>query len=65
MSEAAVVSLRMQFCAGPETYVFYACHEHRPLLEKGDVSCFLKFVNEPIQPVDPDDEESCYFCQEG
>jgi hypothetical protein len=54
----------MQFCAGPEQMVFYACEEHLLELVRGDVSCFLKLKGETIQPVADPDEDECFFCKE-
>jgi len=63
--KTAIASRRMQFCAGPETHTFYACEEHTPDLEKGDVSCFLILRNEPVVPVSVDDDIDCDLCREG
>jgi len=65
-----VAKRRMQFEAGPETTVFYACAAHRSILERGDVSCFLRLRDEPVVDVSPeeaDDPDSypCDFCREG
>lgn len=56
---------RLQFRSGPQSYEFFACAEHRPKLEKGDVSCFFATEEEPVHDVNEQDEQSCYFCREG
>lgn len=66
MSNYAVASLKMQFCAGPETHTFYACPSHVPALAAGDASsCFLLFKDELVKKVDPWDEIECDLCKEG
>lgn len=62
-----VAERRMQFCAGPETYLFRACRDHVVDLARGRVSCFLPLVGEDIAitVVDDGEETGCYFCQEG
>jgi hypothetical protein len=57
-----VTSLRMQFEAGPQTMVFYACHDHRLYLAQARVSCFFRLPAEYLQKAEPDDG-SCYFCR--
>lgn len=61
----AIAKREMQFCAGPEHHTFYACAEHAPDLEAGQVSCFLILCNRHVEPVDLDDEFECWFCREG
>jgi len=61
----AIAKREMAFCAGPEHHTFYACAEHQPALEKGDVSCFLVLTQCAVEPVDEADEMECWFCQEG
>lgn len=61
----AVCQRRLQFEAGPESYVFAACEECRPQLEKGAVMCFFPLAADPVEPVDPDDELTCDLCREG
>lgn len=61
---AATRKREMAFCAGPEHHTFYACEEHRPLLEKGDVSCFLRLKDKHVEPAE-NDEDECWFCREG
>lgn len=63
---------RLQFCAGPESYTFHACMEHRTRLgqddlSKGqsDVSCFFATSTDIVEAVDPTDEIECDFCKEG
>lgn len=68
----ALYRRRLQFTAGPESYTFHACPEHRILLgqddlTKGqsDVSCFFATEKDKVEAVDPDDEITCNFCREG
>lgn len=61
----AICKRVMQFTAGPNEHEFHACAEHRPQLEAGDVDLFFATANEPVREVDPEDEMSCWFCQEG
>lgn len=68
MAANSVVAARlMGFCAGPHDHEFFACREHRPLLESGDVACFLKLKDQQVREVSGDEaeSESCYFCMEG
>ena len=60
----AVASRRLQFRAGPGDYTFFACADCLPHLEHGDVSLFIAIRDEPVQPVDPDDEIDCDLCWE-
>ena len=61
----AATRRRLQFCAGPQTYEFFACPEHRVILVRGDVSCFLVIRSESVRSVDPDEDIECDFCREG
>lgn len=61
----AIASRKMQFEAGPQQHVFYACAEHRSVLESGDVTCFFAYDAEQVQPVDEEMEVDCDFCREG
>ena len=61
----AIAKREMQFCAGPEHHTFYACHEHRADLERGDVMCFLILRTKPVEAVDPEDDIDCDLCREG
>ena len=67
MDRVVVAARTLGFCAGPQDHTFYACAEHRPTLEKGDVSCFLQLKNQPMRDVTEDEAETydCYFCREG
>ena len=67
MSGFAVRRRRLQFEAGPETHVFYACKEHESVLGVGttDVPCFFPWLDEPPEPVDQEEEMACDFCREG
>lgn len=65
MASIAVWKRLMQFEAGPETHTFYGCHAHKDELERGDVMCFFPLRNEPVRPVDPEDEIDCDLCREG
>lgn len=67
MNNPAIVRRRLQFEAGPEQTDFYACAEHADKLAVGrvDVSCFFGVASALPEPVDPEDEEPCWFCQEG
>lgn len=61
----AVCQRRLEFRAGPESYVFRACAACRPALERGDVSCFFGVPSAPVEPVDPDEAWTCDLCREG
>ncbi len=66
----AICSRVLQFRAGPDHKTFYACEAHQHILTAGDISSFdvpLFFATEqePVQPVDPEDEYPCDFCREG
>lgn len=67
MSNPARWSRTLQFCAGPQTNIFYACEDGKADLERGDVGSGLFWIiaSEPVQPVDPDDEITCDCCREG
>lgn len=65
MSGYAIAKREMQFCAGPEHYTFYACAEHRPQLERGEMQLFFTLAGKPVEPVAPDDEVACDMCREG
>lgn len=64
----AVAVRRLHFCAGPESTDFYACSEHRELLDHNGmdaaVLCFFGSPKDDVRPVDPDDEIPCHFCRE-
>lgn len=64
MERFAVCSRKLQFEAGPEQTTFYACTEHRPKLERGEVMCFFPVARHQIQEVDPNDEIECDYCRE-
>lgn len=55
----------MAFEAGPQSHTFYACAEHKPKLEAGNVMCFLRIRNQGVEPVDPLEDMVCDFCREG
>lgn len=61
----AVCSRRLQFESGPQQHTFYACREHKRILELGNVICFFALNSELIVGVSPDDEVGCDFCREG
>ena len=61
----AVASRRLQFEAGPEQHTFYACREHRRILDSGDVSCFFAYEKESVKDEDEETEIECDFCREG
>lgn len=66
MSEWAVASRVLQFCAGPNEHRFYACEAHRPLLEAGEYSgLFFGVTKDEVQPENADDELQCDYCREG
>lgn len=63
---AALWTRLLQFRAGPNEHEFDACDEHKPDLERGDVSgLFFGRPTDVVAPVDPDDGRDCYFCREG
>jgi hypothetical protein len=66
MAAPVVAVRRLEFCAGPEHLDFYACAEHRPLLDAADVSCFFGLRTHQTRDVAPDEaeHEDCYFCRE-
>jgi hypothetical protein len=61
----AVVSRRMQFCAGPESTVFYACERHRSDLDRPWYANQLFYTLDrwPIEPVNEDDDIACDSCR--
>jgi hypothetical protein len=59
----ASYSRRMQFEAGPESSVFYACTGHAPRLD-GYTNCHFPVTQWPVQPEDTEDELTCDFCRE-
>lgn len=61
----AYCARRLEFRAGPESHTFYACVEHKPILDAGDVSCFFADARHQTYAVDPDDEIECDLCREG
>lgn len=65
----AVWSRKLQFCAGPNDYTFHVCDECKPCLEGAwptiTPSLFFSTPDEPIRPVDPDDEIGCDGCRDG
>jgi hypothetical protein len=68
MKVEAVCCRRQQFCAGPGTYVFHACSEHRVLLDTPGAAgngCFLRITSEPIRDIEPDEMVHCDFCFDG
>ena len=71
MRHKAVVRRCLQFVAGPEKTMFFACEEHVNKLGVGttdgatDVSCFYATVGCPPEPVSPEDDVACWFCREG
>jgi hypothetical protein len=60
----ATASRAYEFCAGPGTYIFHACPDHRPILDK-PLDLFLVLKSEDVKPVSPDDGIECDFCREG
>lgn len=60
----AIASRQLQFTAGPQSEVFYACEQHRALLDTG-FGCFYPTKNHPVEPVDDAEEMSCDLCREG
>ena len=66
MIAPAVVSRRLQFCAGPGSYVFAACARHAAQLEQQWHKNRLFFSRDawPLVPIDPDDEVSCDACRD-
>lgn len=67
MAKPAIASRRFQFCAGPESTVFYACEEHAHRLSesRNPPICFLTITSEPVVAHDADDELCCDYCREG
>jgi hypothetical protein len=67
VSRFAVAGRRLQFCAGPGSYYFYACDEHKADLTKPWQVNDLFFAVEkwPIEAVDPEEEQECDACREG
>lgn len=53
----------MQFEAGPESSVFYACADHSLRLLSG-TNCHYPVTAWPVEAENPDDELTCDFCRE-
>lgn len=62
----ALWSRKLQFRAGPNAHTFFACEEGKAALERGDVGSGLFFTtaDEPVRPVDPDEDIQCDCCRE-
>lgn len=58
----ACFSRLMQFCAGPQRQIFYACGAHHKSLD--NVMNFLPIDDEPIK-LETTMEHVCDFCREG
>lgn len=59
-------SRRMQFCAGPQTYVFTACRIHRTDLVQGNIPNF-SIIPGPVGILalnDDGSDDECDFCKE-
>lgn len=63
----AVASRVMQFRAGPNEYRFHACVRHLPYLRDGKAGdgLFFATVDQPVEPVNADEEIECDLCREG
>lgn len=59
----ASYSRRMQFEAGPESTVFYACEGHKARLDSY-TNCHFPVTCWPVEAENPDDEQQCDFCRE-
>ncbi len=58
----AILSLRMQFCAGPQTHTFHACERHRAELLAGAADQNFRLIrNEQPTPADDKDCDFCYW----
>lgn len=57
----------LQFVAGPQTQVFYACTEHTNTLRTGEVSNFMLHPAHALQEVGPSERDNasvvCDFCE--
>ena len=64
---SAIACQQRQFVSGPQSYVFYACPEHRSELDKPWLSneLFYAVKDWPVVPVDVDEDYACDFCREG
>ena len=67
MANDVVAARLMGFCAGPQDHEFFACEEHRALLDKGEVTCFMRLKGHEVREVSSDEAEDqiCHFCREG
>jgi hypothetical protein len=62
----AVASRLQGFRAGPEDHRFFACEEHRELLNTADPNFFLlRHAGVEELPVDEREDHDCDFCREG
>lgn len=62
-NKLAYYKRKLEFRSGPENHTFYACQEHKYLLDSGDVSCFFAVESQPTEP--NHDGIECDFCREG
>ena len=51
---------KLQFSAGPESYTFYACDQHKEMLEKGRVMNFLINPHWPVKKIADEGELGIY-----